>query len=522
MEKKMLRKISYGLTFILLIGLTHFAFASVMINEILYDTIGRDDSTQMYTELWGEPGTDVSGYTLVGINGNGGTEYRTITIPQGTSIPTDGYLVIGNRAQVPNVDVNLNVNSDDGVDWQNAGTSSSADCDGLDLRDSGGNTIDHICYGICASGHTCTGEGGTNAPDYSTPSGGPNKSIARVPDHQDTNNNGTDWVISDIMTPGAPNSTPVPCDTTFASLSEIRVNNANGVPNLLSSFVAVRGIINVANFVLDSASRSNFYFQDDEAGINVFRGSAPAGIVEGDCVLVAGWVGQYNGLTEIVATGAGNCVYSCTRLTHVNPPAPTVITLNAQTAFESFEGMLVRVNNVNIVSGTWPSAHGWANLNVTDPDGQIIVRIVEWTNIGGTPAPTGSFDVVGILTQYDQDSPYTTGYQITPRYATDIIRHDGAAEENPVSTLPGDFKLVDVYPNPFNSVAQINFEVGSARELTMRIYDLLGREVATEIMTGLTPGLHTYKWTPNCSTGLYLVRLEGVSSVQTAKLLYLK
>ena len=516
----MSKKILLSLACICMLGLLHFASATVMINEVLYDNQGNDDPNLLFTEIWGDPGTDVSGYTLVGTNGNGGTEYATVTIPDGTHIPTDGYLVIGNTSSVPNVDVVCGGAMGAGVDWQNAGSSSGDDCDGLDLRDGDGATVDHLCYGICASGHVCAGEGGSNAPDP-FPAGGVNKSVARIPDHQDTNVNGTDWSSCDTPTPGAANS-GTPCDTTLAVLSEIRQNDANGVPSMLNTFVIVRGIVNVANYVLDSVSLTNFYVQDDEAGINIFRGTAPAGIVEGDCVKVAGWVGQYNGLTEIMSSGTGNCLASITRVGTVTPPAATVITLNAQTAFESFEGMLVRVNNVNIVSGSWPSAGGYANLTVTDPEGQIIVRIVRWTNIGGTPAPTGAFDVIGVLTQYDTETPYTTGYQITPRYATDIIRHDGAAEEHPVSTLPGDFKLVDVYPNPFNSVAQINFEVGSARELTMRIYDLLGREVATEIMTGLTPGLHTYKWTPNCSTGLYLVRLEGASSVQTAKLLYLK
>ena len=65
-----------------------------MINEILYDTISNDDPNVLFTELWGTPGTDIGGWTLVGINGNGGTEYGTLTIPDGTTIPADGYFVI--------------------------------------------------------------------------------------------------------------------------------------------------------------------------------------------------------------------------------------------------------------------------------------------------------------------------------------------------------------------------------------------------------------------------------------------
>jgi hypothetical protein len=520
LEKKMIRKLSYILTLILLVGLTQLSFATVMINEILYDTVSRDDSTLMFTELWGDPGTNVGGYTLVGINGNGGTEYRTVTIPDGTVIPADGYLVIGNRAQVPNVDVNLNCNSDAGIDWQNAGSSGNDDCDGIDLRDSDGNTIDHICYGPCAAGHTCTGEGGTNAPDP-FPAAGVNKSLARVPDHTDTDNNGTDWVIADVPTPGAPNSAPTPCDTTHATLGQIRQNDGQGSPTLNNSFVDVRGIVNVANFVLDSASLTSFYIQDDEAGCNVFRGVAPANLVEGDCVRVDGWVGTYYGLTEIKSTGTGTCVAHISYLSHVTPPAPTIIHGNSD--FESLEGMLVRIDNVTIVDGTWPGAHGWANINVTDGSGTILMRIVQWTNIGGTTQPVGPFSVIGILTQHATSStpPFTGGYQITPRYATDIIAGNAVDDPN-AAEIPGDFRLVNVYPNPFNSVAQINYEVGSTRDLTLSIYDLLGRQVAVETMRNVAPGMHTYSWTPSVSTGLYFVRLASESKVETSKLLYLK
>jgi hypothetical protein len=85
-----------------------------------------------------------------------------------------------------------------------------------------------------------------------------------------------------------------------------------------------------------------------------------------------------------------------------------------------------------------------------------------------------------------------------------------------------DFRLLGAYPNPFNSVTQIRYEVGSTRDLTLRIFDLLGREVSTEKLTGLTPGTHTYAWTATGSTGLYFIRMEGAGTVQTAKMLYLK
>lgn len=512
----MSRRILFCLLTVFCAGLWISASAQVMINEVLYDTQGTDDPNLLYTELWGPPGTSLAGWSLVGVNGNNATVYRTVAL-SGT-IPADGYFVIGNTAQVPNVDLVLGGGEGAGVDWQNAGSSSGDDCDGIDLKNAAGQMVDHLCYGICATPGNCAGEGGSNAPDP-FPSGGVNRAIARIPDHSDTDNNGTDWVVTETLTPGAPNS-GVPCDPQSVFLADIRENDNNGMPLLNGDFVIVRGIVNVDNYTLDSLTQSNFFIQDDDAGCNVFRGSVPQGIMEGDCVEVSAWVGFYNGLTELLSSGSGNCVFAVRRLNHnVGDVDPQVIT--TQSYFEAFEGMVVRINGVTIIDGTWPGEGQWANLTVSDGSGTIVIRIDDDTQVDGTPAPTGPFSVIGILTQFDSSSPYTAGYQITPRYPADILR-GSAVETGPQSPAVYDFRLLDVYPNPFNGTAQIRFAVGTAQELHLSIYDVLGREVAAHTLRGLTPGDHTFAWTPAGPSGLYITRLSASSTVQTAKLLYLK
>ncbi|RPH96481.1 T9SS C-terminal target domain-containing protein [candidate division KSB1 bacterium] len=504
----MFRKGLIGLLAILVLAVT--APAQVMLNEFFYDTQGTDDTAIMFVEIYGPAGTNLSGWTLVGINGNGGSEYLTVTL-SGT-IPADGYFVVGGSA-VANVDQVVT------ADFQNAGSQSGEDCDGIDLRDGDGGLVDHLCYGPCGAGHLCTGEGGSNAPDPFPSTANPNSHLARIPDHSDTDNNGADWVISDALTSGLPNS-GTPCVPHIATLSDIRAHNlTTGVPTLLDTFVVTRGIVNVNNGSLDSTGNSKFYFQDDDAGCNVYRGTVPAGIVAGDCVVVSGWVEHFNGLTEIVSSGIGNCLFQVQVTAHVTPPAPTVIT--GSTPFEAFEGMLVRMNNVTITDGTWPAEGSYGDLVITDPDGTIGLTINKWTNVDGSPAPTQTFDIIGILTQYDRTSPYLEYYEIMPRTTADVINHSAAGD--PVSgMLAAEFELDGAFPNPFNSTTQIRFTVGAARTLSLSIFDLLGREVTSATLTGLTPGAHSYTWSPTGATGLYLVRLSGESRVETAKLLYLK
>ncbi len=486
--------------------LAPLAFGQVMLNEILYDTIGDDDTSIMYTEIYGPAGTDLTGWTIVGINGNGGAPYLTITLSG--SIPADGYFVVGGSA-AQNVDQVL------AHDWQNAGSATGVSCDGIDLRNAGGTTVDHLCYGECDSDDTCDGEGGSNAPDPFA-GGGVNRPVARIPDHSDTNVNGTDWSSSDVQSPGAPNSGE-PCDPVTAILEDIRENDDQGVPALNGEFVIVQGIVNVNNYVMDD-SLSNFFIQDDNAGVNVFGGGVPQGIMEGDCVEVSGWVSQFNGLTEIVSTGSGNCVFSVEVLE--GPGTPAALTLTGASSFEAFEGMLAEIHNVTIVSGTWPTPGNNASLTVTDGNGTIILRIDRDTQVPTVPQPTGPFTVRGIISQFDDTAPYTAEYQITPRYTTDILPGT-AVGDDPIS-IAESFKLLESYPNPFNGTANIELAVGSAREIVVTITDVLGREVYSRALTNLTPGNHRLQWSPTGAAGLYFLRAQGGANVQTSKLLYLK
>jgi hypothetical protein len=504
-------KMFLTLTLLLAIGAFSLASAEVMLNEVYYNTPGTDDPNAMFTELWGTPGTNLAGWTLVGISNVG--EYRSVPISNGT-IPADGYFVIGNTSLVPNVDFVCGGGTGFGVDWQNT---SAAGCLGIDLRDGDGTTVDHLCYGPCTTAPpVCTGEGGGNAPS-AFPSGSIGQSIARCPDHYNSHHDSLDWAITDHLTPGAANAC-APCSSQVVTLSQIRQNNGSGVPLLDSAFVVTRGIVNVDNYLLDSLTNSNFNFQDDDAGVNVYRGTPPPNIVAGDCVVVSGWVSQYRGLTEIVNSGHGSCLYSVQRTAHVAPPTPMVATCASY--WEALEGMLVRINHVSIVSGTWPPAGQFASIDITDGSGVVTLRISKWTNVPGSTQPSNPFDVVGVVSQYCTTPPYTTGYEITPRSTSDIFPA-AADDPNPVA-LTTEFELTGAYPNPFNSTTQINFAVGTARNLTLRIFDLLGREVTAEKLTGLAPGEHSYIWKPTGSSGLYLVRLEGAAKVQTAKALYLK
>lgn len=88
---------------------------------------------------------------------------------------------------------------------------------------------------------------------------------------------------------------------------------------------------------------------------------------------------------------------------------------------------------------------------------------------------------------------------------------------------PRTFELAGAYPNPFNGGTTIRFSTRGIQDVTVRIYDVLGREVLAQHLSSLAPGDHKYSWTPHQSaTGLFLVRLETDTDIRTAKLVHLR
>ena len=97
----------------------------------------------------------------------------------------------------------------------------------------------------------------------------------------------------------------------------------------------------------------------------------------------------------------------------------------------------------------------------------------------------------------------------------------GVNEKN--EELPSQFYLSQNYPNPFNPTTSIEYQVSSSEKVSLKVYDILGREVKTLVNEIKAPG--TYKITFDASqlaSGVYLYRLTSGSFTQTKKMMVLK
>jgi len=79
------------------------------------------------------------------------------------------------------------------------------------------------------------------------------------------------------------------------------------------------------------------------------------------------------------------------------------------------------------------------------------------------------------------------------------------------------------YPNPFNPSTSIQYAISSTQFVTLKVYDLLGREVATLVNEEKTTGSYEVEFNGNnLTSGIYFYKLQAGSFVETKKMVLIK
>jgi choice-of-anchor A domain-containing protein/uncharacterized repeat protein (TIGR01451 family) len=97
------------------------------------------------------------------------------------------------------------------------------------------------------------------------------------------------------------------------------------------------------------------------------------------------------------------------------------------------------------------------------------------------------------------------------------------AVKSNVSSLPTKMALMQNYPNPFNPSTQIVFSISKTGNYILKVYNILGQEVATLANRNFTPGIYTETFNANrLSSGIYIYQLSGENVNFVKKMMYLK
>jgi hypothetical protein len=205
-------------------------------------------------------------------------------------------------------------------------------------------------------------------------------------------------------------------------------------------------------------------------------------------------------------------------------------------------GTSVDVPFTQLISGSWNEINmQGANIPITaGTDFHIVVEVAGTLgdtlqfllDDGATPRinnPTSSYRIgVNGLGWYNRADPnYLIGGK-TPSYenlllAASIAVPTAVNEAVTRTNVPQQYGLAQNYPNPFNPSTIIKFQIRSKGFVTLKIYDIIGREVATLVNGFQEAGPHDVKFdASNLPSGVYLYRITTGTYVETKKLVLIK
>ncbi|UCD38507.1 MAG: T9SS type A sorting domain-containing protein, partial [Fidelibacterota bacterium] len=177
----------------------------------------------------------------------------------------------------------------------------------------------------------------------------------------------------------------------------------------------------------------------------------------------------------------------------------------------------------------WYSGHDGSIYRIgyaTSPDGVV------WTKYDGNPVlepteawegnevwlPAVAFD--GTTYHNMWYSGYSGGkYRIGYAWSSDAV----IGVEHSRDPLPSVYFLRQNYPNPFNPVSTIRYDLPQASEVSLVVYDILGREVVRLVDGYMEPSYHQVQWDgQGCPSGIYIARLATPEYTKSIKMVLLK
>ncbi|MFC2102829.1 T9SS type A sorting domain-containing protein [Bacteroidota bacterium] len=166
----------------------------------------------------------------------------------------------------------------------------------------------------------------------------------------------------------------------------------------------------------------------------------------------------------------------------------------------------------------------WTTATELNNSGFEVLKSVsdsKWENIGfvqgnGTTAETKYYSFVD-----NNLAPGSYSYKLKQ------VDYDGSFEYSDVVNVdignPVQFELSQNYPNPFNPNTTINFAIPEAAEVTIKVFNTLGEEVATLVNKNMETGNHTVNFDASgLNSGMYFYKIEAGSFTQVKKMTLLK
>jgi hypothetical protein len=191
------------------------------------------------------------------------------------------------------------------------------------------------------------------------------------------------------------------------------------------------------------------------------------------------------------------------------------ILTTVQESHKQQEGATLGIYDSNLLWGTWKTVFYGSPYTTGIDFGNFIVHYnfsQKWMN-----------DTSGVMVYNSHQDNWSTIMVAFDSNRTSV----SVGEWHPDNF--NNFQLYQNYPNPFNPTTSIQYAVSSKGFITLKVYDFLGREVATLVNEEKQPGVYEVEFSAgsfgdagNLSSGTYFYKLSAGSFVQTKKMILIK
>ncbi len=155
--------------------------------------------------------------------------------------------------------------------------------------------------------------------------------------------------------------------------------------------------------------------------------------------------------------------------------------------------------------------------NFSTWSGKIKLTSIDLTIGQNLPTDT-NYNFKGIL-----DDIRMYDYGLSVQEIQDLYSGASKIEQKQEYRLPKKYFLHQNYPNPFNPVTTISFEIPEKTRVSLKIYNVIGEEIATLVDKEMFPGIYELPWDASkMASEIYFYQLSGENFIQTKKMILLR